>query len=180
MRIIPAVMTVLALASPAVVNAQTFSVHGSGGLTRPDAGHSLSAGVGFSPTSRLSFNIDFERTHIASRIRRDDRGTVSAFRGGTLSLATAELRVSVLGRDRVGPYALAGMAAGISRPNVTPIFQDRVTNEVRAPFFGGGIEVPLGDRVSLFGDVRMMLVVGKENDELFGVVPIRGGVSFNF
>ena len=88
--------------------------------------------------------------------------------------------MTLLGRDRAGPYALAGMAAGVSRPNVNDLFPSRITTEVRGPFFGGGIQVPLRNRVTLFADVRMMLVIGKEADELFAVAPIRAGIAWRF
>ena len=59
------------------------------------------------------------------------------------NLATGGLRVAFFGRDRVGPYVLGGFAAGVSHPNVNELFPDRVTNGVRAAFFGGGIHAPL-------------------------------------
>ncbi len=180
MRVIPAVLTVLVVVSPASVSGQTFDLHGSGGPTVTDPGYSLAAGLGFSPTSRVTAMVDVERTHLPSRIRTYPDGGTSAFRGGTLTLGAAALCVSLLGRDRVGPYVLGGLAAGVSRPNVTDTFPTQVTNEVWAPFFGGGIQVPLRDRVTFFADVRMMLVVGKEADELFAVVPIRGGIAWRF
>ena len=87
------------------------------------------------------------------------------------------MQFAILGRHRVGPYVLTGLAAGVSRPNVTRIF-DPLTNEVLASFFGGGILVPLGDKLAVFADARMMLAVGKE--ELLGLVPIRGGIAWHF
>ena len=71
-----------------------------------------------------------------------------------------------------------GFAAGVSRPNVNELFPDPVTNNVRAIFFGGGIHVPLKERVSLFADARMM--VGAEAGELLAVAPIRAGVAWRF
>ena len=180
MRIIPAVLTVLLLSSPTIASAQTFAVQGSGGPTMTDPGHSLAAGFAFSPTSHLTFMVDVERTHLSSRIHTDARGVTSAFRGGTVTLAAPALRVSLLGGDRVGPYGLVGLAAGVSRPNVTDLFPSRVTNEVRGPFAGGGIQVPLRNHVTLFAEARMMLVVGKEADELFAVAPFRAGIAWRF
>jgi hypothetical protein len=179
-RIILAVIAVLLLVSPDVASSQTVFLHGAGGPTMLDRGSSVAAGVGLSPTPRLTVMVDVERTHISSRLRTDDRGVSSAFRGGTLTVAVAAMRVTLLGPDRVGPYVLAGVAAGLSRPNVNDLFPSRVTNEVRGPFFGGGIQVPLRDRVTLFADVRMMLMVGKDADELFAVAPIRAGIAWRF
>lgn len=168
----------LLLLPPNLANAQSFGLYGSAGPTITDAGHSFAAGAGFSPTSRLSFVFSFERTHLSRRTTRD-RDTVSNFRGGTLSLGTAEVRFAPFGRGRVGPFALAGIAAGVSRPNVNDVFPDPVTNDVRAFFFGGGIDVPLGDRLSVFADARM--TVGTEGyDGIVAVAPLRAGVTWRF
>ena len=180
MRIILAVMTALLLVSSPVASAQSFGLQGSAGPTMTDPGHSLAAGVNFSPTPWLTLMVDLERTHISSQIRTYDDGVTAAFRGGTAILASPAVQVSLLGRDRVGPYAIVGLAAGVSRPNVTDLFPDRVTNEVRAPFAGGGIQVPLRNRVTLFAEARLMLVVGKEADDLFAVAPFRAGVAWHF
>jgi len=180
MRAFPAVMAVLLLMSPAHANGQTFELHGSAGPTVIDSGYNLAAGLGFSPSSRVTFMLDAERTHLPSRLRTDFPGVTSAFRGGTLTVAAAALRVSLRGRDRVGPYGLAGIAAGVWRSNVTDVFPNPVTTGVRAPFFGGGIQVPLADRLTFFADYRMMLVVGEDADELFAVSPIRAGLAWHF
>lgn len=180
MRVVPVVMIVLLLSVPAITSAQTFDVHGSAGPTLNEAGYSVAAGVGFSPTSRLTFMVDFDQTHLSTQVETDARGSIATFRGGTVTLATAALRVSLFDRDRVGPYAIAGLGAGVSKPNVTPTFPNRVTNDVRAPFLGGGIEVPLRERLTFFADGRMMLVVGTESDELLAVAPIRAGVAWRF
>ena len=178
MRVFPGLLSLLLLASPSIASGQSFVLHGSGGPTLVDAGYSLAAGIGVSPTSHLSVLFDFERTHLSSQSNSDGRGGVTAFRGGTLTLGAAQLRVTPLGHNRVGPYGFAGFAAGVSRPNVNDLFPERVTNDVRAMFFGGGIQVPLQQRVNLFVDGRMM--IGAEAGELLAVVPIRAGVAWRF
>jgi hypothetical protein len=95
-----------------------------------------------------------------------------------LTLGSAQLRVTPFGSNRVGPYGLVGFAAGVSRPNVNETFPDPGTNDVRAVFFGGGLHVPLQERVSLFADGRMM--IGAEAGELLAVAPIRLGVAWRF
>jgi hypothetical protein len=45
-------------------------------------------------------------------------------------------------------------------------------------FFGGGINLPLNERMGLFADARMM--VGAEAGELLAVAPIRGGFAWRF
>ena len=145
MRLIPVLVTVVLLISPAIARGQTFMVHGAAGPTVTDPGYSLAAGVGFSPTSRLTLVIGGERTHLPSQVRTYPPGVTAAFRGGTLTLAAGEMQFAILGRDRVSPYVLAGLAAGMSRGNVTRIFPTPVTNDVVASFFGGGMLFPLGD-----------------------------------
>ena len=177
MRVIPVLLSLL-LASPSIAGAQSLLLHGSAGPTLIDNGYSLAGGFGFSPTSHVAVLFDVERTHLSSRLRSDGRGGFAGFRGGTLTLGSTQLRITPLGRDRVGPYGLVGFAAGVSHPNVNELFPDPVTNDVRAIFFGGGIHVPLKERVSLFADGRMM--IGAEAGELLAVAPIRAGVAWRF
>ena len=178
MRVIRSLMFLLLSTIPCTASAQSFVVQGSAGSTLIDSGYSLAGGIGLSPTSHLTLLFDVERTHLSSRLSSDGRGVVAGFRGGTLTLGSAQLRVTPFRRDRVGPYGLVGFAAGVSRPNVNELFPDPVTNDVRAMFFGGGIHVPLKERVSLFADGRMM--IGAEAGELLAVAPIRVGVAWSF
>jgi hypothetical protein len=166
------------LATGSAASAQSLVLHGSAGPTLIDSGYSLAGGIGFSPTSHLTVLFDVERTYLSSRLRSDGRDGFAGFRGGTLTLGSAQLRATPFGRDRVGPYGLVGFAAGVSRPNVNELFPDPVTNDVRAMFFGGGIHVPLKERLSLFADGRMM--IGAEAGELLAVAPIRIGVAWRF
>jgi hypothetical protein len=145
-----------------------------------DAGYLLSAGVGFSPMSRLTIIVDVAQMRLAKRVHTDLRGNVTTSRGGTVTLGEAALRVSLFGTDRLDPYGIVGMGGGVSRPNTVAGLPDRGTIDVLAPFAGGGMLVPLGDRLSLFCDGRMMLVAGIDEDELLGVGSIRGGVSWRF
>jgi hypothetical protein len=178
MRIIHVVVSLLLLTFPSFASAQSFAVQASAGPTLFDPGYSLNAGVGFLPTSHLAVLFDVERTHLSSRSSGDGRGGFSSFRGGTLTMAAAQLRVTPFGNDRVGPYGLVGVAAGVSRPNVNEAFPDPVTNDARAFVFGGGIHVPLKERFSIFADGRMM--IGSEAGELLAVAPLRAGVAWRF
>jgi hypothetical protein len=178
MHIIRGAMLLVMLAAPCVARAQSFVLHGSAGVTLIDSGHSLAGGIGSSPTSPLTVSVGLERTHLSFRSRSDGRDGFASFRGGTLTVGSAELRVAPFGRNRIGPYGLVGFSAGKSRPNVNDQFPNRVTNDVRAVFFGGGILVPIGERVGLFADARMM--VGAEAGELLAVAPVRGGVAWRF
>ena len=170
--------TVLLAVCPTVARGQSVELYGSAGPTITDVGHSVAVGVGVSPTSRLTLAVSVERTHLVSQTRRD-AGSVSSFRGGTYLLGSAELRFAPLGRDRVGPFAVAGFAAGVSRPNVNEVFPTPVTNAARAVFGGGGLLVPLGQRLTAFADVRML--VGAEGSEgIVAVAPVRAGVAWRF
>jgi len=178
MRVIRGLIILVCLFVPHVAPAQSLTLQGSAGATLVDSGYTLAGGIGYSPTSRLTVLFDVERTNLSSRLRSDGRGGFAGFRGGTLILGSAQLRVTPFGGDRVGPYGLVGFAAGVSHPNVNEMFPDPVTNDVRAIFFGGGIHVPIRERLSLFADGRMM--IGAEAGELLAVAPIRAGVAWRF
>ncbi len=179
MRIIPFTFIVLLLATPTMARAQGVSVQAAAGPTLGDPGYSLAAGFAFSPTSRITLMGNIERSHLPSQIE-ENPGSVSYFRGGTFTLGTAELQVSLFPRGRVSPYGLVGFGAGQSRPNVTDIFPTPVENTVIAPFAGGGLRVPVGPRLSLFADLRLALIVGTEADDLYALAPLRAGLSWQF
>lgn len=161
-----------------VASGQSFEIYGSAGPTITDKGYSVAAGVGVSPTSRLTLLGSIERTHLSSRSRRDANST-SYFRGGTYLLGSGELRFAPRGHDHVGPFVVGGFAAGVSRPNVNDVFPAPVTNAARALFVGGGVLVPLGPRFTAFADARMMF--GAEGIEgIVAVAPVRAGVAWRF
>ena len=138
MRLIRGLILLVFVATPGIARAQSFVLHGSAGPTLFDSGYSLAGGIGYSPTSHLTLLFDVEQTHLSSRLSSDGRGGFSGFRGGTLTLGSAQLRVAPFGRNRVGPYGLVGFAAGVSRPNVNDMFPNPVTNDVRAIFSAAG------------------------------------------
>ena len=160
------------------VSGQSITLQGSAGPTIGDSGYSAAAAIGFSPSSRLTVLFGLERTHLRGSSTSDGRGGISTFRGGTFSVAEAELQAALLPRDRVAPYVLGGVGVGVSRPNVNDTFPDPATNHVRMWFFGGGLAVPVGKRISVFGDARMM--VGTEAGDLLAVVPVRIGLAWRF
>ena len=134
--------------------------------------------MNYSPTNLLSLVFGYDHTHLQSRTRVTPHGS-SSFRGGTLFLGSAELQVMPFGRHRWGPYGLGGLAAGWSRPNVNTQYPQRITNSVQAFFLGGGMQVPVNDRVRLFVDWRMLL--GAEGgDGMVAVNPLRAGLSWRF
>ena len=178
MRVISGAVLFLLLVS-STASAQSWVVQGSAGPTITDPGHSLGIGIGFSPTSRLTIQFDVERTNLYSQVTSDGRGGDSAFRGGEVTFAAAELRATLLGLDRVSPYVFGGAGGGVSRPHVNERFPDAVTNQARVLFAGGGIHVPLGKRISMFADVRM--VFGLEGDDgILGYAPVHAGLAWRF
>jgi hypothetical protein len=179
LRIIQALICGVLLAlCPSAAHGQSFELHGSAGPTITDAGLSFAVGVGVSPTSRLTLLANIERTHLFSQIRRETDST-SYFRGGTYLLGSAEMRFAPRGRDRVGPFAAADFTAGVSRPHVNEVFRTPATNGARAVFGGGGVLVPLGQRLTALADVRML--IGAEGSEgIVAVAPARAGVAWRF
>jgi opacity protein-like surface antigen len=170
---------VLMLASPRVATAQSVALHSSGGPTLRDTGYSFAAGIGYSPHPRLTLVISYDHTHLSTRTRTYGDGAVSTVRGGTLFLASAELRVAPFGGRRFSPYGLAGLAGGVSRPNVNDQFQSRITNHVQAMFLGGGVHMPVDERISVFADFRF--IVGAEGrNGMVAVAPVRAGVTWRF
>ena len=167
------------LSLPVVARGQGVSVYGAAGPVLTDTGYSVAGGLGLAPSSRFTFLFSAERSHLPSR-HDVSPGSSSHFRGGTFTLGSAELRASLFGRDRISPYGLVGFAAGRSRPNVNDVFPTPVVETVRAPFAGGGVQVPIGEHVNLFADLRLMLIVGTEADSLYALAPLRAGLSWRF
>jgi hypothetical protein len=73
---------------------------------------------------------------------------------------------------------LASVGGGKSRPNVNDLFPGEVTNDVWLMFFGGGANIPVTTRFSLFADVRAG--IQGERDTIFLLVPVRGGITWRF
>ena len=172
------ILPLLAVLVPAVASGQSVVVHGGAGPTLVDRGYSVTAGVGFLPNPHLTLRLGFERTQLSARTRSDGRGGGSLFRGGAVTYGSAELNVSLFGRERMSPYVLAGFAAGISHPTVNESFRDRVTNDVRVVFFGGGLHLPVHDRITVFTDARIM--IGGEAGETLALAPGPAGVAWRF
>jgi hypothetical protein len=114
---------------------------------------------------------------LSTRVTSDGRGG-GAFRGGSMVLAAAGMRVAVFPPHRLTPYVVAGVAAGRSKPTVNGAFPDRVTNEVRALFAGVGVQAPLGTHLVVFADARMQL--GGDGGETLAVSPLRAGLRWRF
>lgn len=178
MRIRTAVLAASLAVTSAFADAQTVDVRASIGPTLVDAGLSVAGDVAFAPVPALAIVGGVERSRLNSRTHRDERGGVTHFRGGALSIATIGLRLQWPQPTRVRPYLLAGYGAGRSRPTVNPTFPTPVTNDVRAVYAGGGIAVALGARLHVTVDARM--IVGDEGNELLVLSPLRAGLAWRF
>jgi len=141
-------------------------------------GNVLSAAFGYSPASRLELLLNIERIHVPFELKRFPDG-YSATRGGTMTFVSGELRVALLPAARVSPFAMAGVGGGVSRPNVNTEFPDRVRNNLRVLYFGGGVRVPLRRGFSLLGDARVMVAL-EGYDGVLGLWPVRAGVAWRF
>src|SRR5690606_1176097 len=93
---------------------QRFSVQAAAGPTLIDSGHTLSAAVGYSPTSWLELLLNAERAHVPLETTQHSGG-YSITRGGTRSYISVEARFSPLPEARVSPFAMTGVGGGISR-----------------------------------------------------------------
>ena len=147
-------------------------------LTLSGGANVLSAAFGYSPVSRLELLLNMERSHVPFQLTRFTDG-YSVSRGGTLTFVSGELRFALLPANRVSPFALVGAGGGVSRPTVNAYFPDRVRNDLRVLYVGGGVRVPLGRGFSLSGDARCML--GLEGyDGVLALWPVRVGVAWRF
>jgi hypothetical protein len=178
----------LLLLSPHLVTGQTtdttrpgldrFTLQAGAGPLLKSGGHTLSAGFGFSPISRVDLMVNVERDHLP--FQRDTFGDVTSLtRGGTLTAVSGEVRASFLPPDRVSPYGFAGIGFGESRPTVNAEFPTPVKNDLRVVYFGGGLRVPLRGGLSIFGDARAMLAL-EGDDGIMGIWPVRAGLSWRF
>jgi hypothetical protein len=155
-----------------------FSLQASAGPTVRDEGYVVSAAAGYALGSRVELIFNVERTHLPFQANHYENGS-SALRGGTMTFASGELRVSVLPPDRISPFAVAGIGRGYSRPTVNATFPDPVKNELRVGYLGGGVRVPIRRGLGAFVDARLMLAL-EGYDGLMGLWPVRAGLTWRF
>lgn len=155
-----------------------WSIGAGGGVALPDVASDVSVSVGFAPVERIDLIVGAERAHLPFRRKVRDDG-VSVTRGGTLTFVSAEVRGWLRPRDRVSPFLAAGAGTGISRPTVNAHFPDEVRNDLRVVYLGGGVRVPFGRSLEVWGDARAMLAL-EGYDSVFGMWPIRAGVTWRF
>jgi hypothetical protein len=155
-----------------------FTLQVGAGPLLKSGGHTLSAGFGFSPISRVDLLVNVERDHLP--FTRDTfRDVYSITRGGTMTTVSGEVRASILPPHRISPYGFAGIGGGVSRPTVNDAFPTPVENDLRVVYFGGGLRVPIHGGLTVFGDGRLMLAL-EGNDGIMGVWPVRAGIGWRF
>ena len=175
------IVAVLAILGAAPVHAsdektaadRPFSVHLAVGSHLSEGGHLQSLSLGYDASGGVSLLVNVERNHVPTRLR-----SFSATRGGTLTSLSGELRYTVPVGGRVSPFVVAGLGAGISRPNVNDHFSNAVSNTARFAYAGGGVRVRLRPRLDWFIDGRFQLMA--ERDVLAGRLPIRAGLTWRF
>ncbi len=172
---------ILTLVVPARAAAQEtvsrISVHAAAGSHVNGGGHSLAGSVGVSLGDHVELLASAERSHLPTEVTGQNGG-VSATRGGTVTFVSGEVRWLPLPFDRISPYVLAGAGGGISRPNVNDTFPNPVENAAAVFFTGGGVRWPVTAHLSLFGDMRLLLL--GERGSASALTPIRGGIAWRF
>lgn len=174
------VMSVIAPAIAAAQGAGTrVSVQGAFGSQMNGGGNTQSLSAGFSPGERIGFLVSAERIHLPTEVRRYEHG-FGATRGGTTTFISGEVHISPFTFNRISPYALVGAGRGVSRPNVNDLFRERVSSNAALLFAGGGVRVPLTERLSAFADMRFVLQLDRTESGVFLFLPVRGGVAWRF
>jgi hypothetical protein len=156
-----------------------FSVDLGAGSHLADGGDVESMSVGFAVSRIVTVAATAERSHIPTRLRTYPGGS-SVTRNGTLTSISGELRLTVPVGVRWTPYGFVGGGTGESVLNVNEFFPDPITRTARLVYAGGGVRYSLSPAIALFGDAKLILVVGREADDVSARVPVRAGVSFRF
>jgi Outer membrane protein beta-barrel domain len=159
--------------------ASRFSVDLGIGSHFKDGGDVESISVGFAVSRIVELAATVERSHIPTHLRTNPDG-FSVTRNGTLTSMSGELRLTIPAGDRWTPYGIVGTGVGESVLNVNEFFPSPITRTAYLVFAGGGVRYSLGPAVALFGDAKLILVSGREADDLSARLPVRAGVSFRF
>jgi hypothetical protein len=144
-----------------------------------DGGDVESVSVGFAITRFVELALILERSHIPTKVSTSP-GSHSVTRNGTLASISGEFRLTIPVGDRWTPYGLVGRGVGESVLNVNEFFPNPITRTADLVYVGGGVRYALGPAVALFNDAKLILVVGRDADDLSARVPVRAGVSFRF
>lgn len=172
-----ALVLLVPVAAAAQDRASRFSVHFGAGTMINGGGNTQSLSVGFWPAARIGFVVSAERIHLPTDVNYYANG-YDATRGGTTTFVAGELRWLPFTASRVSPYVFAGAGRGTARLNVNEFFPDPVSNPAMLFFFGGGLQVPAGEHLSVFADVSMTGQLERDVPYLF--VPARAGIAWRF
>ena len=144
-----------------------------------DGGDVESMSVGFAVTRIVALALTVERSHIPTKLNTSPDG-YGVTRNGRLASISGEFRLTIPVGDRWTPYGVAGRGVGKSVLNVNEFFRDPITRTADLMYAGGGVRYSLGPAAALFSDARLILVTGREADDLSARLPVRAGVSFRF
>ena len=175
-------LVMMALAGSAHAQGTGFrrlSVDLGAGSHLADAGDVESVSVGFAVSRLATVAATVERSHIPTKLSTFPGGS-SVTRNGTLTSMSGEFRLTVPVGTRWTPYGLVGAGVGESVLNVNEFFPDPITRTANLGYVGGGVRYALHPAVALFSDVKLILVVGRDADDVSARVPVRAGVSFRF
>ncbi|MEQ1909499.1 MAG: hypothetical protein ABMA15_11790 [Vicinamibacterales bacterium] len=156
-----------------------FSVDLGLGSHAKDRGDVESMSVGFAVSRLVALAATVERSHIPTRLRTYPGG-YSATRNGTLTSISGEFRLTVPVGNRWTPYGVVGRGVGESMLNVNEYFPNPIRRTAGLVYAGGGVRYELGPRAAIFSDAKLILVIGREADDVSARLPIRAGVSFRF
>ena len=120
-----------------------------------------------------------ERSHIPTRLSTYPDG-YGVTRNGTLASISGEFRLTIPIGDQWTPYGVVGRGVGESVLNVNEFFPNPIVRTTDLVYAGGGVRYSLGPAAALFSDAKLILVIGREADDLSVRLPVRAGVSFRF
>jgi hypothetical protein len=144
-----------------------------------DGGYVGSMSLGFALSRIVALAATVERSQIPTKLRTYPDG-YSVTRNGTLTSISGEFRLTIPVGDRWTPYSVVGCGVGESVLNVNEFFPNPITRTANLVYAGGGVRYSLGRAAALFGDAKLILVIGREADDLSARLPVRAGVSFRF
>jgi hypothetical protein len=156
-----------------------FSVDLGLGSHVMDGGDVESVSVGFALSRIVELAATVERSQIPTKLRTYPDG-YSVTRNGTLTSINGEFRLTIPVGNRWTPYGVVGRGVGKSVLNVNEFFPNPITRTADLVYAGGGVHYSLGPAAALFGDAKLLLVIGREADDLSARLPVRAGVSFRF
>jgi hypothetical protein len=156
-----------------------FSVDLGLGSHVKDGGDVESISVGFAVSRIVALAATVERSHIPTKLSTYTDG-YSVTRNGTLTSMSGELRLTIPAGVRWTPYGIVGGGVGESVLNVNEFFPNPIARTADLVYAGGGVRYSLGPAAALFGDAKLILVFGRDADDLSARLPVRAGVAFRF